>query len=332
MPETHSKHAIPLVTIGIPTYNRVTGFFPQALASALEQDYPNLEIVVCDNASTDGTQAYMESLADPRVRYVRHAVNIGANPNYNACLDSARGEYFVLLHDDDLIAPNFVSACVEALAGGLDVGLVRTGANVIDAAGRVTSTHTLNTKDLDVAGVMRRWFERSTSFYLASTLFNTKHLRAVGGLESPHNLYQDVKAMVQVMARYGRIDVPEPLASYRWHAENRGSFNTVMAWAEDSLHLLEVVAAELPAAADELRPLGRHYLCNVSYRRAAAVSKDFAGRWRAYRQIEQMFDRAASPYAFELRRLRRLLRTSVGTLVRGLTARRPKVGSGDAVA
>lgn len=62
--ETAGKH-LPLVTIGIPTYNRFDGYFPGALEAALTQDYPNIEIVVSDNASTDGTEAFMRSVDDP---------------------------------------------------------------------------------------------------------------------------------------------------------------------------------------------------------------------------------------------------------------------------
>lgn len=328
MPENES---LPLVTIGIPTYNRIDGYFPVALAAALDQDYPNLEIVVCDNASTDGTEAYMNALDDARVRYVRHDQNVGANGNYNSCLEVARGDYFLLLHDDDLIAPNFVSRCVAALGGDHSLGLVRTGAKIIDEDGRVTGVHTLTTAERDAAGVVRAWFDRQTSFYYASTLFNTACAKAVGGFHSPHNLYQDVKAIIQVMARYGRVDVAEPLASYRWHGANRGSFQHVVAWAEDSLHLLDVVAAEFPEAAEDLRRRGSRYLCEVTYRRAAVTSQGVVARWRAYRQVERMFGGAASPLAYELHRLRYQARNAVVSALRGLRARVLAVGSGDAV-
>ena len=62
----------PLVSVGIPTFNRLI-MLRRAVDSALSQDYPNLEVVISDNASTDGTQAWCEQLArrDSRVRYVR---------------------------------------------------------------------------------------------------------------------------------------------------------------------------------------------------------------------------------------------------------------------
>src|SRR5581483_7663062 len=66
----------PLVTIAIPTYNRAASYLP--LPSALDQTYPDIEVMVSDNASSDGTAALVSGVRDPRLRYLRHAVNIGA--------------------------------------------------------------------------------------------------------------------------------------------------------------------------------------------------------------------------------------------------------------
>jgi len=68
-------------------------------------DYPDLEILVSDNCSTDDTERVVRSFGDPRVRYVRHPENIGANNNFNYCIKEARGVYFLLFHDDDMIDP-----------------------------------------------------------------------------------------------------------------------------------------------------------------------------------------------------------------------------------
>ncbi len=54
-------------------------------------------------------------MADERVRYVRHEENIGPNNNFNACLKLARGTYFLLLHDDDRLDPDFAAYCMDAL-------------------------------------------------------------------------------------------------------------------------------------------------------------------------------------------------------------------------
>lgn len=84
----------PLVTIGIPTYNRADGYLKGAIQSALDQTYPNLEIFISDNCSSDNTGLLVKSFADPRIRYHRHDVNIGGNNNFNYCVEKARGSIF----------------------------------------------------------------------------------------------------------------------------------------------------------------------------------------------------------------------------------------------
>ena len=96
----------PLVSIGIPTYNRADGFLKQALQSAVNQTYGNIEIIVSDNCSTDHTEDLVNEFSDSRIKYIKHNNNIGANNNFNFCVNSAKGDYFLLLHDDDLIDPD----------------------------------------------------------------------------------------------------------------------------------------------------------------------------------------------------------------------------------
>ena len=102
------QEAGPLVTIGIPTYNR-RDLLERAIASCLAQDYPRVEVVVSDNASTDGTWDFLGSLADGRLRLLRQGENIGLVGNWNACLAAARGEYFLMLCDDDCLHPDAVT-------------------------------------------------------------------------------------------------------------------------------------------------------------------------------------------------------------------------------
>jgi glycosyltransferase involved in cell wall biosynthesis len=125
----HSKSVVhprrELVTIGIPTCNRVTQF-ERALASAMAQSYQNVEIVISDNASTDGTKALCAQVAaaDSRVRVLRQATNIGAAPNFRAVLEAATGAYFMWLADDDWIEPTYVSECAGFLAAHADYAIV----------------------------------------------------------------------------------------------------------------------------------------------------------------------------------------------------------------
>lgn len=113
----------PLVTIGIPTYNRAQAL-ERAARSALAQDYPNLEVVVADNASPDDTPATLARLAeDPRLRFERQPENLGHARNFAHVFAMARGELFMWLSDDDWLDPGYVSACVARLTADPSLAL-----------------------------------------------------------------------------------------------------------------------------------------------------------------------------------------------------------------
>ncbi len=108
--------ALPLVSIGLPTYNRVEGL-ERAVKFILAQDYPNIELVISDNASQDDTPVLCRRLldADRRVKCMRQKTNIGPTGNYAAALAAATGEIYLATADDDWLAPNYVSTCVAEL-------------------------------------------------------------------------------------------------------------------------------------------------------------------------------------------------------------------------
>jgi len=116
----------PLVSVCIPTYNAAE-FFEPCLQSALAQTYPNLEILISDDGSTDDTLAVAEKYRqrDGRIRIVKNKAE-GMVNNWNNCVEQARGEWVKLLFQDDLLKP----ACVEKMVNGclqhkVDVGLCR---------------------------------------------------------------------------------------------------------------------------------------------------------------------------------------------------------------
>ena len=107
---------IPLVSIGIPTYNRAA-LLERAVQSLVAQDYPNIEILISDNASEDTTQKICEVMCShyPFVRSYRNRNNVPALSNFRKVLLLSNGEYFMWAADDDFWEPNFVSVLVEKL-------------------------------------------------------------------------------------------------------------------------------------------------------------------------------------------------------------------------
>jgi glycosyltransferase involved in cell wall biosynthesis len=96
---------------------RAEHFLAPTLDTLAAQDYPNLEILISDDASPDRSAAIADAYAarDPRFRVIRQLRNLGWVGNVNALLGEARGDYFVFAFQDDLPAPGYISRCVEAL-------------------------------------------------------------------------------------------------------------------------------------------------------------------------------------------------------------------------
>ena len=114
----------PLVTIGIPTYNRAA-LLERAARSALDQDYARIEVVVSDNDSADATEETLRRLAaDDRLRYERQESNLGHARNFARVFEMASGELFMWLSDDDWLDPGYVSACVARLVDDPTLSLV----------------------------------------------------------------------------------------------------------------------------------------------------------------------------------------------------------------
>jgi glycosyltransferase involved in cell wall biosynthesis len=131
--------AVPRLSIGLPVYNG-ENFLAESIESLLGQTYADFELIISDNASTDGTEDICRKYAerDSRIRYVRQRRNIGAAPNHNFVIEQARGELFKHASHDDLYARDLIALCVAALDEHPHVVLAHSWSAVIDASGVIT--------------------------------------------------------------------------------------------------------------------------------------------------------------------------------------------------
>ena len=127
----------PLVSVLIPTYNGAR-FLQETLESARSQTHTELEILVGDDASTDDTPAILEraAAADPRIRVIRHAENVGAFDNPVILLEQARGTYIKYLLHDDLLEPDCIATLVSAMEADPGARLAFSRRTQIDERGR----------------------------------------------------------------------------------------------------------------------------------------------------------------------------------------------------
>jgi glycosyltransferase involved in cell wall biosynthesis len=124
---------LPKVSIGMPVYNGAAYLKP-AIDALLTQSFTDFELIIGDNASTDGTQRICEqaAMADRRVRYSRHACNIGPKDNFLYVLDQAQGHYFMWAAHDDLREPQFVERLVAVLEAAPQAVLASARFDLID--------------------------------------------------------------------------------------------------------------------------------------------------------------------------------------------------------
>lgn len=285
---------LPLVTIAIPTYNRATTYLRPCLAGALQQKYPNLEIIVADNGSSDNTPELIRGIGDRRIRYIRHPHNILPNDNFNFCLQQARGEYFLLLLDDEQIDPDFVEACIDAAQGRADVGLIRTGLRAINANGTVVDEIGNYVTGPRLSDLALAWFENRTALYLCNTLFNRSELLRGGGFRSRHNLFQDVAAQVRIAGHMSRVDISDVKATTRRHGQQLTYRARVKEWCEDSLELLDLIISEVTENQDLIRSIGRRFFANICYGRGNAIRSPI-GRVQAYWTVYSAFEHCQGP-------------------------------------
>ena len=112
----------PLVTVGLPTYNRPAGL-KKCLETIISQSYKNLEIIISDNCSTDEKvqEVIIEFAAkDSRIKHFRQPVNMGLEENFNFVYAKATAGYFTWMSDDDYFNTNYIAECVQFLQRNAD--------------------------------------------------------------------------------------------------------------------------------------------------------------------------------------------------------------------
>ncbi|MDZ4722478.1 MAG: glycosyltransferase family 2 protein [candidate division Zixibacteria bacterium] len=127
---------LPVVSIALPVFNGVP-FIGEAIESILSQSFKDFELIITDNASTDGTDAVCLAYAekDSRVRYSRNEQNIGSVNNYICAFEKVRGKYFKFATANDVCAPELLERCIEVLESQPDVVLVYGRTKLMDEQG-----------------------------------------------------------------------------------------------------------------------------------------------------------------------------------------------------
>lgn len=219
MPAQHDR--APLVSVGVPVYN-AQRFVGAAVESLLAQEEGDLEVVVSDNASTDGTEDVCRALAsqDRRVRYVRQPVNRGGAANFNAvaALRHPGALFFKWAAGDDTHDPRYLGAVLDVLRSDPTVALAHSLTDDVDEEGRHLRSwgdQGLPAADPDVAV---RFGALSQRNYQCFSIFGLMRAETLAGTRGLGYYAESDRVLLAELSLRGRlVDVPEELFHRRQH-------------------------------------------------------------------------------------------------------------------
>ena len=206
----------PLVTFALFAYNQER-YIREAVEAALAQDYPNLEIIISDDCSNDGTFDVIDSVVSKyacnhRVSYFRNSENLGIVGSVNKVFSCAVGELVVMAAGDDLSLPSRVSDLVDAwLASGKTADCVYSNCTVIDACGRIIGTRELSRE----AGKSLRDAASEGVLVLGAVAAWTRRLWLAWGGIDEYGISEDSFLSIRAKIDGGLICVHKNLVNYR---------------------------------------------------------------------------------------------------------------------
>jgi glycosyltransferase involved in cell wall biosynthesis len=216
----------PLVSVMISTCNRA-GYLWEAAQSVLEQTLTDLELIVCDDASTDETPAVCRELEqrDARVRSLRHPVNLGMVGNWNSGLTAAQGRYFAKLDDDNRYLPTFLERLVAPMEATWRASFAFADEWFIDGSGKrdreLTEFSSRKYRRAGLAGGLHRdtpLLAVQQSPGINAAVFRRAPIVALGGFRKVAGASADYDLFLHLASK-GHLAyyVPDRLSEYRWH-------------------------------------------------------------------------------------------------------------------
>lgn len=138
---------MPLVSICIPVYN-CEDYIYEAIKSAIDQTYQNIEIIISDNCSNDRTAEIISSIKDDRIKYYRHEEVLHPFDNWNYCVEVAKGKYIKYLFSDDVLKQECVEKLIDIMESNEDVVIASGDFSYISDKSETTLPNVLKSKQL----------------------------------------------------------------------------------------------------------------------------------------------------------------------------------------
>jgi glycosyltransferase involved in cell wall biosynthesis len=238
---------IPLVSICIPAYNNER-FLKETLESVLCQSYVDFEVLVIDDCSTDRTAEIAGEFAaqDRRIRVLVNQENLGMVPNWNRCLELARGTYIKYLFGDDLFAsPDALRLFVEVMERSPGAALASSARTIIDERSQPIDTLSHFPESFTAEGheVIRRCFRRITrdhNLIGEPSVVMFRRDAAVRGFDCRYRQLVDLEMWFHLLEQGRFVYLATPLCSFRHHEGQQTKKNEVeLNFVDDLTYLFD---------------------------------------------------------------------------------------------
>ena len=235
-----------LVSIVTPSYHQAA-YLEQTITSVLEQDYPRLEYLVVDGASTDGSAEIIKKYADRLAWWVSEKDN-GQAEAINKGLSRAKGEIVAWLNSDDYYLPGTISAVVKTFQENPDVVLVYGNMLAVDESGEIINILKYNQLDLDDL----------LSFQIVgqpAVFFRRDALEKAGNLDASYHFLLDHHLWLRIALQGRILHVDEVLAAARYHAAAKNRAKAAE-FGREAFRILEWVKTQ-PSLAEAVSSVER---------------------------------------------------------------------------
>lgn len=198
----------------MPVYNALP-YLSRSINSILGQRYENLELILVDDASGDGSTDIMQSLDDPRIVYIRNAENEGIVVTRNRGITLARGKYIAILDSDDIALPDRISKQVDFMEARPELGACGSFYHVIDSQDKRTASVTVPVSEKDA-----RTFLFFNVCFCHSTLFMRTHVARQVRYREGFDIIEDYEIAYRISKKWKIANLPEFTTLYRVHGHN----------------------------------------------------------------------------------------------------------------
>lgn len=250
-----SRDSFPLVTVITPAYNRAD-YLEGVIESVLAQDYPNLEYIVLDDGSTDGTLDILNRY-EGRIVAASHR-NIGETRTVNKGFRMARGEIIGVVNSDDPILPGAVRRAVETLQSDRDLLVAYPDWNMIDRRGEILQT--IRTHEYAYVDMLR-WHHCVPG---PGTFFRREVIERPEGRDPQFRYVADFDFWLRAGLRGPFRRIPEILATFRLHTDGATSAGKGAQMAEEHTRLVKKIFG-LPGLPESVRAVRREAFSSAYY-------------------------------------------------------------------